>query len=74
MPEHKGKSTPQWEVQPLRSIEGDVPLPFRVEAADNAVKVELNIGGTVLIRADGTIFNEFGTALCKLVGVERGKP
>lgn len=69
--EHRAEPAPRWQVPPLRSIEGDVPVPFTVEAADHTVSVGLNIGQTVLIRQDGAVFNADGTELFRLVRAER---
>lgn len=54
----------QHGIEPLRTLEADVPVPFVVEAENvGAVAVHLNVGQVVLIDAEGFVSNESGTGL-----------
>ncbi len=59
-------------VEPLRRIEADVPVPYRIEKiAPPQVRVELTVGQVVLINpADGVVSNGSGTPLFRLAKAE----
>lgn len=59
----------RWPIRPLRKLEADVPLPYRIKAPEDAptiVSVSLSINDTVLIDAEGLVRNIHGTALFRL--------
>lgn len=67
-PEERGKVVRAWEPEPLRELTADVPLPYRIDGVTDAqVAVGLNVGQVVLIAPDGTVANEYGSAIFKLV-------
>ncbi len=62
----------RWQPQPVRSLEADVPLPYRVAAAGiRTVSVTLSIGDAVTIDASGLVRNAHGTALFRLAAAEQ---
>lgn len=57
----------QHGVEPLRRLEADVALPYRVIGAEHTTAIQLNAGSIVLIDSDGLVRNEYGTILFRLV-------
>ncbi len=65
----------RWNPRPVRSLEADVPLPYRVAAAGiRTVSVTLNIGDTVTIDASGLVRNASGTALFRFAAAAEQEP
>lgn len=58
----------RWRLQPLRRLEADVPLAYRIGnvLSTTAVAVTLNIGDTVTIDSSGLVRNAHGTVLFRL--------